>query len=248
MSEPVFRPCVLIPVYNHQYRIGAVVARLLDFQLDCILVDDGSEPGCAAVLTGLAQQHAQVTLLRLDVNSGKGAAVCHGLRYAAGAGYTHALQVDADGQHDLNDIPQFLQAGRDHPTAVISGWRSYDQMPPPRRFGRRLTDFWVCVNSLSCQLKDSMCGYRLYPLVATLQLLDSQRIGARMDFDTDILVRLYWQGLPVKNIPTHIVYQDDIASHFNILRDNLRISWMHTRLFVGMLRRFPSLLMRNDRE
>ena len=245
MSESAFRPCAIIPVYNHQQRIGAVVARLLDHQLDCILVDDGSEPVCAAVLADIAQQNARVTLLRLAHNSGKGAAVCHGLRHAYTAGYTHALQVDADGQHDLSDVPAFLTMGREHPTAVISGWRSYDQMPPARRRGRKLTDFWVCVNSLSRQLKDSMCGYRLYPLAATMQLLQHHRIGARMDFDTDILVRLYWQGVPVRNIPTHIVYQDDIASHFDILRDNLRITWMHTRLFLGMLRRFPQLVMRN---
>src|SRR5690606_37658025 len=108
MSESAFRPCAIIPVYNHQQRIGAVVARLLEHQLDCVLVDDGSEPGCAAVLADIAQQHSGVTLLRLPVNSGKGAAVCYGLRHAYEAGYTHALQVDADGQHDLNDVPLFL--------------------------------------------------------------------------------------------------------------------------------------------
>lgn len=248
MPESNFRPCAVIPVYNHQQRIGTVVARLLDHGLEVILVDDGSEPVCAAALAELARQNAQVTLLRLPVNSGKGAAVCHGLRHAGDMGFTHALQVDADGQHDLNDVPRFLACGREHPQAVISGWRSYDQMPPARRRGRRLTDFWVCVNSVSRQLKDSMCGYRLYPLSATLQLLQHHRIGARMDFDTDILVRLYWEGAPVRNIPTHIVYQDDIASHFDILRDNLRIIRMHTRLFLGMLRRLPQLAMRNPHE
>lgn len=245
MSEPAFRPCVLIPVYNHQQRIAHVVARLLSYQLDCVLVDDGSEPQCAAVLDDLAEQYMQVTLLRLAVNSGKGAAVCHGLRYAHAAGYSHALQVDADGQHDLDDVPNFLQRGREQPLAVISGWRSYDDMPPARRCGRKLTDFWVRVNSLSRELKDSMCGYRLYPLAATLQLLQHHHVGARMDFDTDILVRLHWQGVPVENIRTNIVYQDDIASHFDILRDNVRITWMHTRLFFGMLWRMPKLLMRN---
>lgn len=248
MPESPFRPCAIIPVYNHQQRIGAVVARLLGHGLDCILVDDGSEPGCAAVLGEIARQNPQVTLLRLPVNSGKGAAVCHGLRHAGTMGFTHALQVDADGQHDLDDVPRFLACGQENPRAVISGWRSYDQMPPARRRGRRLTDFWVCVNSVSRQLKDSMCGYRLYPLDATLKLLQHHRIGARMDFDTDILVRLYWEGAPVRNIPTHIAYQDDIASHFDILRDNLRIIRMHTRLFLGMLRRLPRLVMRNPHE
>lgn len=240
-----FKPCVVIPVFNHPFKIAGLVARVLGYGLPCILVDDGSEAKCAQLLNQLAAEHEPVTLLRLPHNAGKGVAVCQGLELASRQGFTHALQVDADGQHDLNDIPQFLARAQHHPNAVISGWRSYDAMPRSRRSGRRLTDFWVCVNTLSRSLRDSMCGYRLYPLAPTMRLLARKKIGARMDFDTDILVRLYWQGLAVENIPTRILYQDDMPSHFDIVKDNVRISWMHTRLFFGMLPRIPLLLRRN---
>jgi glycosyltransferase involved in cell wall biosynthesis len=239
-----FKPCVVIPVFNHPFKIQGLVERLLGYDLPCIIVDDGSNAACAQVLDQIAAERAQVILLRLAQNSGKGVAVCQGLELANREGFTHALQVDADGQHDLNDVPRFLAAAQQHPNAVISGWRSYEAMPPSRRSGRKLTDFWVCVNTLSRSIKDSMCGYRLYPLAPTMHLLARKKIGARMDFDTDILVRLYWQGLAVENIPTQILYQDDIPSHFDIIKDNVRISWMHTRLFFGMLLRIPVLLRR----
>jgi glycosyltransferase involved in cell wall biosynthesis len=245
MSDLHFNPCVIIPVFNHQQKIKAVLLRLHEFNLPCIVIDDGSDAGCAQVLNELAQQSAWICLQRLAHNSGKGAAVCHGLAYAHRHGYTHALQVDADGQHDLNDVPLFLTQAQQNPIAVISGCRRYDAMPAARRSGRKLTDFWVRINTFSTQLKDSMCGYRLYPLLPTIKLLEQQKIGARMDFDTDILVRLYWQGLDVINVQTNILYQDDIPSHFHILKDNLRISWMHTRLFFGMLARIPRLLRRH---
>ncbi|MES2673037.1 MAG: glycosyltransferase family 2 protein [Pseudomonadota bacterium] len=245
-SAAAFNPCAIIPVFNHQQKIAQVLLRLHEFNLPCIVIDDGSDAECAQVLNDFTQQHDWISLQRLAKNSGKGAAVCHGLAYALLQGYSHALQVDADGQHDLNDVPLFLTQAEQHPTAVISGWRSYDAMPPGRRSGRKLTDFWVRVNTLSAQIKDSMCGYRLYPLLPTMALLQHKKIGARMDFDTDILVRLYWQGLAVKNLPTKIVYQDDIPSHFHMFTDNVRITWMHTRLFFGMLLRIPRLLKRHQ--
>jgi glycosyltransferase involved in cell wall biosynthesis len=240
-----FKPCVVIPVFNHPHKIAGLVERLLGYGLPVVLVDDGSEASCAQLLDRIAAQSPEVELLRLPQNAGKGTAVCQGFAWANRQGFTHALQVDADGQHDLDDVPEFLARAQQNPGAVISGWRSYDAMPPSRRSGRKLTDFWVCVNTWSRSIKDSMCGYRLYPLAPTMQLLARKKIGARMDFDTDILVRLYWQGLAVENIPTKILYQDDMPSHFDIIKDNIRISWMHTRLFFGMLPRIPALILRH---
>ncbi|ACE83568.1 glycosyltransferase family 2 protein [Cellvibrio japonicus] len=243
---PAVNPCSVIPVFNHPHKIAGLVDRLIAYGLPCILVDDGSGEDCARVLDEIAAAKPQVILLRLPQNSGKGVAVCRGLTLAHERGFTHALQVDADGQHDLDDVPRFLARAQQQPLAVVSGWRSYEAMPPSRRSGRKLTDFWVCVNTLSRSIHDSMCGYRLYPLAPTMHLLARKKIGARMDFDTDILVRLYWQGLAVENIPTQILYQDDIPSHFDIVKDNVRISWMHTRLFFGMLVRIPVLLQRHS--
>lgn len=239
-----FKPCVVIPVYNHHHKIEAVVQNISQQGLDILLVDDGSASECAEVLDHLAKTYP-LQLHRLPTNQGKGAAVCSGLKKAFEVGYTHALQIDADGQHDLRDIPKFLAAGKLNPTQVICGSRDYLAMPASRRSGRKLTDIWVHINTLSARIKDSMCGYRLYPLAPTLDLLARHSVGRRMDFDTDILVRLYWFGLDVTNITTEIIYHNDVPSHFDIWKDNARISWMHTRLFFGMLPRIPQLLRRH---
>ncbi len=243
MDDSAPQPCALIPVYNHARKLPGIVQSLRQAGLPVLLVDDGSEPDCARVLDQLSALEG-VSLIRLPQNSGKGVAVCRGLSEAMDAGFSHALQVDADGQHDLDDLPAFLQAMREHPGAVVSGRRSYSDMPPGRRRGRKFTDMWVCIHTLSRNIHDSMCGYRLYPLAATLALLQRHSVGRRMDFDTDILVRLYWQGLPVMHVDTRVRYGEDMESHFHMLRDNIRITRMHTRLFFGMLWRLPRLLRR----
>ncbi|PSS47177.1 acyltransferase [Enterobacter sp. FS01] len=240
-----FRPCILIPCYNHGAMMANVLARLAPFQLPIILVDDGSDADTRQTLDQLANEHAHVTLVRLTHNSGKGGAVIRGLKVCAGAGFTHAVQVDADGQHAIEDIPQLLALAERHPQALISGQPVYDDsIPRSRRYGRWVTHVWVWIETLSLQLKDSMCGFRVYPVAPTLQVINSASLGKRMDFDTEVMVRLYWQGNPSYFLPTRVTYPRDGISHFDALKDNLLISWMHTRLFFGMLPRIPSLLFR----
>jgi glycosyltransferase involved in cell wall biosynthesis len=238
--------CAVIPVYNHSRAIGAVVAGVRRHGLPCILVDDGSEVPCAAVLDAIAASDpAGVRILRLPQNSGKGAAVTAGLREALRDGYSHALQIDADGQHDSNDIPGFLDASRAHPDALICGASLFDEtVPKSRLIARYATHVWVWINTLSLDIRDSMCGFRIYPLTSTVSLLDSVHLGSRMDFDTEVLVRLHWRGVRIVNRPTPVRYPADGVSHFRLWDDNVRISWMHTRLFVGMLVRLPLLLWR----
>lgn len=248
MTDP-FRPCVIVPVYNHEHAIGAVVARLLPHGAHCILVDDGSSPACAAVLVRLAGAAPEsVTLVTLPVNQGKGAAVLAGFKRAAALGYSHALQIDADGQHDTADVPAFLAAARAHPAAMIAGCPVYDDsVPKARLYGRYATHIWVWINTLSFAITDSMCGFRCYPVAPVNALAARRRIGSRMNFDTDIIVRLYWSGMEVLNLPTRVSYPSDGVSHFRVWRDNAQISWMHTRLFFGMLPRVPRLLLRTWR-
>lgn len=242
----MFEAVVVIPVYNHPATIGDVVAAVRREGLPCILVDDGSEPRCAQVLRSLACQAAPpVHLVRLDRNQGKGAAMVAGFEAAANAGFTHALQIDADGQHDVGDITRFLALAREHPAAVICGCPVYDaSVPRGRLYGRYATHVWVWINTLSLDIRDSMCGFRVYPLRSLLPLLARVRIGRRMDFDSDIIVRLHWRGVPVVNVPTRVTYPRDGISHFRMWRDNARISLMHARLFAGMLVRLPLLLWR----
>jgi glycosyltransferase involved in cell wall biosynthesis len=248
-EQPVFKPCVLIPVYNHEHAIATVVDGVLAHKLPCILVDDGSSPACAQVLDNLAATHAgQVTLVRHAVNGGKGAAVLTGFQQAAKDGYTHALQIDADGQHNVADIPKFLQLAQAHPDVVVSGYPVYDEsVPKARLYGRYLTHIWVWINTLSFQIRDSMCGFRVYPIASVLALAARQNVGKRMNFDTDVLVRLYWDGLRVLNLPTRVSYPLDGVSHFRVWLDNVLITRMHTVLFFGMLLRIPRLLAREGR-
>ncbi len=240
-----FRPCVLIPCYNHGAMMASVLARLAPFSLPCLIVDDGSEESTRLELERLAAAQPQVTLVRLAHNAGKGAAVIKGLQASSRAGYTHAVQADADGQHAIEDIPQLLALAERHPQALISGQPIYDDsIPRSRLYGRWITHVWVWIETLSLQLKDSMCGFRVYPIAPTLQLGERVPLGKRMDFDTEVMVRLYWQGNTSYFLPTRVTYPLDGLSHFDALKDNVRISLMHTRLFFGMLPRIPTLLLR----
>ncbi|AIS15375.1 glycosyl transferase [Pseudomonas chlororaphis subsp. aurantiaca] len=237
-------PCAVIPVYNHEAAVPTVVDALLASGLPCVLVDDASSPACATVLEQLAERE-QVFLVKLAVNQGKGGAVMAGLREASRLGFSHALQVDADGQHDLRDVDNFIATSRAHPEALVCGYPQYDASVPKGRFyARYLTHVWVWINTLSLQIPDSMCGFRVYPLPPVLALIDSVKIGRRMDFDTDILVRLAWRNQPMRWLPTQVRYPVDGLSHFRLFHDNLLISSMHARLFFGMLLRAPLILWR----
>lgn len=244
-----FLPIVLIPVFDHEHAIGDVVSAVLRHDVPCLLVDDGSSVACARVLDALADAHPRtVTLVRHAVNRGKGAAVLTGFAQAAAQGYTHVLQIDADGQHCTDDIPVFLKTAGAHPDHVVSGYPIYDESVPAIRFYcRYLTHVWVWINTLSLQIKDSMCGFRVYPVAPVIALAARQKIGTRMNFDTDVLVRLYWEGLDVINLPTRVSYPRDGVSHFRVWMDNVLITRMHAVLFFGMLVRLPRLLMRKWR-
>jgi glycosyltransferase involved in cell wall biosynthesis len=237
------KPVVVIPVYDHERAIAEVVDQVRARGLPVLLVDDGSSAPCAAVLDALAKR-ADVTLLRRARNGGKGAAVMSGLQEARRLGFTHAVQIDADGQHALGDLPVFLDQATAHPEALITGAPRFDaSVPRSRLYGRYLTHVLVWINTLSLAIEDSMCGFRVYPLERTLRAL-VPTIGQRMDFDPEIAVRLVWGGAQVINIPTRVIYPTDGVSHFDLLWDNVRISGMHTRLFFGMLVRLPRLLWR----
>jgi glycosyltransferase involved in cell wall biosynthesis len=247
MTAASFRPLVVIPVYNHEHAIGAVVEAVRGHGQRCLLVDDGSSPACAQVLRTLSERDG-VHLLRLEQNRGKGGAMLAGFREASRHGATHVLQIDADGQHDTRDIPRFLAAAAAEPHAVINGLPVYDaDVPKGRLYGRYLTHVWVWINTLSLSIRDSMCGFRVYPLAPVLDVADSEPLGLRMDFDPEILVRLVWRGVDIRNLATPVSYPSDGVSHFDVWRDNLRISRMHARLFFGMLRRLPRLLARKLR-
>lgn len=238
--------CIVIPVFNHGATLANVLAQLEPFGLPVILVDDGSDADTARTLRQLSNAHpGRITLYTRAENGGKGAAVMDGLRQARHLGFSHALQIDADGQHRSADLPRFLDAAQANPKALITGTPQYDaSVPKGRLYGRYLTHVWVWINTLSLDIRDSMCGFRMYPLAATLTIIDRVALGKRMEFDCEILVRLHWQGTPIINLPTAVQYPENGVSHFRMLKDNLLISKMHARLFFGMIVRLPWILQR----
>ncbi|MDE2345113.1 MAG: glycosyltransferase family 2 protein, partial [Gammaproteobacteria bacterium] len=237
------RACAVIPVFDHHAYLEQIVCALLAERLPCILVDDGSCITTKRVLVSIQQHHPQVDLLTLPANQGKGAAVLTGLARAAECGYSHALQIDADGQHNLADIPAILQLARRHPHCLISGLPVFDDsIPAVRLHGRRLTNALAKLETLSLKLRDAMCGFRVYPVEAMLALDQRVKIGRRMDFDTDCMVRLYWAGIESEFLPTKVGYPKDGTSHFRMFSDNTRMTWLHIRLVTGMLLRMPKLL------
>ncbi len=239
------RYCVVIPIYNHEKYIESTLIRIFPFSIPIIIVNDGSRDECSKVLDKLQKQHEIIDVLHLPQNGGKGAAVIAGLKKAKVDGYTHAIQIDADGQHDIEKLDELCTVSKSSPSALITAIPIYDDtVPKGRLIARYITHFWVWVNTLSFMIKDSMCGYRVYPLAATCNLLERVSLGLRMDFDIEILVRLLWDGVEIKSVPIKVTYHDDGISHFDAVQDNILISKMHTRLFFGMLVRLPKLLLR----
>lgn len=247
MSLPApdgFRPCAIVPSRNHWRVAGAVVERLRAAGLPVFVIDDGSDPPARDVLAALHDPAHGTTVERLEVNQGKGGAVLRGFQLAEAGGFTHAVQVDADGQHDLDRLDDLLAVARRQPSALVTGVPVYDaSIPKGRAIGRWVTHVWVWIETLSMAIRDSMCGFRVYPLGAVRRLVGSgARIGRRMDFDTEIMVRLAWQGVPIAELPVRVTYPADNTSNFDLWRDNVRISLMHTRLVCGMILRFPTIL------
>lgn len=227
-----FKPCVVIPTYNNPDTIRDVVLRVRKHDVPVVVIDDGSGPkGRAAVeeigRDGLAHVHHQN-------NRGKGGACKTGFRVAFELGYTHALQVDADGQHAIEDIPVFLAAAREAPEKLVVAYPIFDESVPWIRLNaRKITLFLTHVETLGRRIRDSMCGFRVYPLEPTLRVTPS--CGDWMDFDMEVAVKLVWSGVEVVNLPTKVHYPEDGVSHFRMVADNAKIAWMHTRLIIGAI-------------
>ena len=244
-KESSYKACFLIPCFNHGATMPAVVSSLHHFELPIIIVDDGSELTTKQFLSPLAE-NSNVTLVTLEQNQGKGGAVKAGIKKAQQLGFSHAIQIDADGQHDLEALPTLIEASQAKPQRLISGQPIYDDsVPKARLYGRYATHIWVWIETLSLSIKDSMCGFRAYPINQTQTVLNKYDVGSRMDFDIEILVRLYWEGCDIDFVETRVIYPENGISHFDALWDNVKISWMHTRLFFGMLPRAPKLIARH---
>lgn len=235
-----FRPCGLVPTYNNPQTVEAVVRETLGHVQTVIVVDDGSIEPARSCLDALSEEEG-VVLVRHEANRGKGGAMKTGLREAQTRGFSHALQIDADGQHDLNDIPRFLNTARAQPTALVLGAPHFDETRPRgRNFGHWFTSLWTRIETASSAIEDPQCGYRVYP-VDSANAVDVR--GERMDYDVEVAVRMVWHGCPVINLRTKVRYleaSEGGVSHFHMLWDNVLISWMHTRLVITAILRWIS--------
>ncbi|WP_428414499.1 glycosyltransferase family 2 protein [Methylibium sp.] len=242
---------VLIPSFDTGARLCDTVREARMQWNPVWVVIDGSTDGSTAEVQRLAVDDAGLRVLVLPHNQGKGAAVLHGLRAAQAAGYTHALTMDADGQHPAGLIPEFMHASLARPDAMILGRPVFDASAPLLRVrGRRVSNAWTNLETLGAGVADSLYGFRVYPIAALAEMMARQRWMRRFDFDTEAVVRLAWRGIKPINRDAPVKYlrpEEGGVSHFRYGRDNLLLTWMHTRLMLEFLLRLPVLLWRRLR-
>ena len=242
---------VLIPSYNTGPTVYATVAAARAQWTPVWVVVDGSTDGTAAGLQAMAAGDSGLRVWVLPRNVGKGAAVLHGLDEAARAGYTHGLTMDSDGQHPPALIGSFMQASLRRPEAMVLGRPVFDASAPLLRVrGRRVSNWWTNLETLGAGVADSLYGFRVYPAAALAAVMRSQPWMRRFDFDTEAVVRLAWRGVKPINLDAPVKYlsaEEGGVSHFQYGRDNLLLTWMHTRLMVEFVLRLPGLLWRRLR-
>ena len=242
---------VLIPSYNTGANVYATVRAARAQWCPVWVVVDGSTDGTAQGLLALAAQDGGLRVWLLPHNQGKGAAVLHGLREAAAAGFTHALTMDADGQHPAELIPTFMQASLSRPETMVLGRPVFDASAPLLRVrGRRVSNWWTNLETLGAGVADSLYGFRVYPVAGLAALMHGQPWMRRFDFDTEAVVRLAWRGVKPVNIDAPVKYltaEQGGVSHFRYGRDNVLLSWMHARLMVEFVLRLPLLVWRRLR-
>jgi glycosyltransferase involved in cell wall biosynthesis len=248
---PEVRPLILIPSYNTGPILQQTIVAVLSQKTPVWVVLDGSTDGSLTLLERFINaDHEGFRVIQIAQNSGKGAAIFHALEQALAAGFTHVLCMDADGQHPVNAILEFLQLSAEHPEAMILGRPIFDNSAPALRVsGRKISNFWANLETLGWGVDDSLFGMRVYPTADLHAVMQETKFARRFDFDPEVAVRLAWRGVPVINLPTAVRYpskEEGGISQFRYLRDNVLLTKMHLRLFLGFIWRFPVLLLRGD--
>jgi len=239
---------VLIPSYNPGAKVYETVEGALAQWSPIWVVVDGSTDGSAENLQAMAAQDGRLRVVVLPRNLGKGAAVLHGLELAAADGFTHVLTMDSDGQHPADLIPRFMAASIAQPAAMVLGVPVFAADAPRLRVnGRKVSNGWADLETLWAGIGDSLFGFRVYPIEPLRRVMHGQRWMRRFDFDPEAVVRMCWLGVKPVNLPASVKYfraDEGGVSHFNYLRDNLLLTWMHSRLLLGFILRLPWLLLR----
>lgn len=230
------RYCILIPAFRHTEPLKQVLSSLIPTGLPCLVVDDGNPDPLKDSLGELLFSSSLIQIKRLELNGGKGTACAAGLRWARELGFTHAVTLDADGQHDARDLPKVLDLSRRHPDALLLGKPLFGpDVPPARKWGRWISRAWAWAETLSFDIGDPLCGFRCYPLEATLRVINSWSLGKRMDFDPEMTVLLHWEKVPIINFDTRVLYPVGGISNFRLWRDNVGLVRLNTRLLFRLL-------------
>ncbi|MBP6734368.1 MAG: glycosyltransferase family 2 protein [Chromatiaceae bacterium] len=239
---------VLIPSYDPGAQVYDTVRAARRQWMPVWVVVDGSTDGTAAGLQEMAAMDPGLRVVVMPENRGKGAAVLHGLDLAASEGFTHALTLDSDGQHPDDLIPAFMATSIAAPDCMVLGVPVFDANAPKLRVqGRKVSNAWANLETLWMGIGDSLYGFRVYPIEPLRQVMHGLRWMRRFDFDPEAAVRLCWCGVRPINLPAPVKYfaaDQGGVSHFNYLRDNVLLTWMHIRLMLGFLPRLPFLFLR----
>lgn len=243
---------VILPTYNTGSRLHGVVTEVLSHWSAVMVVVDGSTDGSERSLLDLARSEPRLSVLVLPRNSGKGAAVLAGARAAVERGFTHALVMDADGQHPAASIAQFMTISQRHPEALVLGRPIFPpNIPPERLHGRKLSVGLVRLAILGGGIADPLFGFRVYPLTPLLAALEPRRSGRRYDFDTEAAVRMCWAGVPPLNVAAPVRYfsrAEGGVTHFHYVRDNITLVRLHACLLIELFfLRWPALLRHRRR-
>jgi glycosyltransferase involved in cell wall biosynthesis len=237
---------VLLPSYNSGPQLIETIRAALAHWRPVWVVIDASTDGSEHEALRLAKTEANLRVIVRVENGGKGAAVLDGLQLALADGFQHCLVMDADGQHPADRIEQFLRLAEENPGTLILGVPLFGpDAPKARVYGRLGGNTFTEIETLWGGIRDSLFGFRVYPVEATVRLMEGIRTARRFDFDTEVAVRLYWQGYRTMNIPVTVRYltrQEGGVSCFRYLPDNLLLVKTHVRLLFGMLPRLPWLL------
>ena len=248
MPERSTTHLVLIPSFNPGVAVYATVRDARAQWEPVWVVVDGSDDGTAEGLQKLALADPGLRVIVLPINRGKGSAVMHGAELAQAEGFTHILTMDSDGQHPAWCIPEFMAKSQRDPGCMVLGKPQFDASAPSIRVqGRRLSNGWANLETLWMGIGDSLFGFRVYPIAPLLKVMRSSLWMRRFDFDPEVAVRLCWRGVWPINLPAPVKYlraDEGGVSHFNYLRDNVLLTWMHARLLLGFALRLPFLLVR----
>lgn len=237
---------VIIPSFNTGPILIETVQDALKYFSPVWVLIDGSTDGSEKPVEELARANSGLRVIKHDRNRGKGAAVLTASKEALAAGFDHALVMDADGQHPADRIPDFIRASRENPGTLILGRPVFGPEAPQIRLqGRKLSIWLVRFEIMGSGIDDPLFGFRVYPLAALVRVFDSIGGGRHYDFDPEIAVRMYWNGTPTLNIDAACRYRSESeggVSHFHYLRDNLRMTWLHTKLITELIfRRWPAV-------